>query len=212
MHVNTHFATGVISTLLFTIVLPVKLHPVELLACIFAACVPDGDYILSRWAKNSNHRWLPTHSIFPGLGALAFGILLLVSIDASNAVAWTSAICGVNMIIHVSLDSVDWGANLFLRNRLEGKRILMGGKTDEQITKEMDRSPSKNGFFFKKYYENKTIIFIEISSLILMILLIILTWSETGTPASVLILCTYPAFVAYHLWRVRIADKEAGPL
>ena len=97
-----------------------------------------------------------------------------------STIAWTSVIAGVNMVIHVALDSIDWGANLFLRNKLEGKRILMEGKTDEEMTEEMDRSPSKNGYFFKKYYENKLIVAFEILCFISMLILVLIAWNEIG--------------------------------
>ncbi|MBD3185945.1 hypothetical protein GF325_03865 [Candidatus Bathyarchaeota archaeon] len=209
MHVNTHFATSVVIAILLEIITPVTLSWWELMLAILAGCAPDADYIITSRAKNGNHRWLATHSIFPGLILTTIAGIFLVFEKNVPTFWWMLLITGVNAMVHVLLDSLDWGANLFLRDQLEGLKLLMEGKTDDQVTQEMDRSPSKNGYFFMKYYSSKFFQAYEIAIFSLMTSILIFRWSRLGIILGGGIFALYFIMLSYHLRQVMVARQLA---
>jgi len=62
----------------------------------------DFDFLLSKYAKNNNHRRLITHSLIPYLCLLVIGIFIPLLLILG--------ICGV---VHILSDALDWGTALF---------------------------------------------------------------------------------------------------
>lgn len=167
MHINVHYAIGVIIASISHFFLKINLF--EFFMIIFCSFIIDFDVFFSKYAKDHNHRNLITHSIWPGSVLLIFGIIFL------NLLLM---LCGITLLIHVFSDTFDWGTNLFYTGKTIGLKLLI---TSEEM-KNMDEILSKykvaHSFFVFRYYNNKFCIILEILVFILMILLNIFLASE----------------------------------
>jgi len=126
---------------------------VEFGLIVLFSFISDFDVFLSNFQKDNNHRMLITHSIIPGIILCIVGIFVLYPI---------LLIGGISYILHVSIDTFDWGTNfLGFHQELWGPKLLI--TKDEQLNLESYLSQYNNpsSFFDFKYYNNKVCLFIE---------------------------------------------------
>lgn len=162
MHMNVHAAVGILISMLFSNYFSLF----QIFFIIGSSIIMDFDFLLSRFAINHNHRRLITHTFFLYIIILILGILLL-NITDLYIYAVLLGICG---IIHVSLDSFDWGIMLFYPI----KNDVINGILS--VSKEFydDKSKITHCSFVITYYNSKFIIFLELTFGILALLSILL--------------------------------------
>ena len=120
----------------------------------------DFDFLLSKYAKNNNHRRLVTHSLIPYFCLLIIGIFF--------PLALILGICGV---VHILSDAIDWGTALFAP--FYGEPV--GGilpKPPKEIV-EIPDYRKRQCWFVKTYYASRFMIALEVLFGVIAILLII---------------------------------------
>lgn len=175
MHINVHCALGIILSMIFLDYL--NLFQIALI--ITVSILIDFDFVFSKYAKDHNHRRLPTHSFIPFLIFLPFGLVFIEFL-------WV----GIVGIFHVILDLVDWGIYP-LTPRVKDK--IIGGFLFVPEVKEGDE-PLNKCYFINTYYGSKIIIVLEIIAFLGAILLII--WRNLF---YLILLVPYFLFLALHL-------------
>lgn len=109
----------------------------------------DFDFLLSKYAKNNNHRRLITHSFIPYLCLLVIGIFIPLFLILG--------ICGV---VHILSDTLDWGTALFA----PFYKDTLGGilpKPPKEII-EIPDYRKRQCWFTKTYYTSFTLFIMEI--------------------------------------------------
>ncbi len=182
VHANTHVAFGVIITTLISIVLPLSV--IEFLLAICGAFVQDVDFLLSKFAPDENHRLLITHSIWPGVVAIAAGFPL--------ALPWV-VVAGINSISHVFIDSIDWGVTLIGRKTLFGPKILYRGK-NPTLKEIREQYLNPQCYFTLRWYRNPLMRILEGMSTVGMAVALILIYD----PFRFLALVFYGVFACLH--------------
>ena len=163
MHANFHFAVGVIiasvSNYILSNVTGFLLTLIEFGIIIIFALGADFDILFVLLLKNIDedrgHRFFITHSIYPFVAILIFGISLAISL--SYHIIW---ICSLAYLSHLILDCIDGGINLFYTERYYGlflltrneKHLFLG------IKRALDKEREKNPYFMDVRYYNNTII------------------------------------------------------
>ncbi len=153
-----HISQGIIIGLLF---LP-YLGYLEFYIVVFFPFLIDFDFLLSKYAKNNNHRRLITHSLTPYVCLLIIGIFYPLFLILG--------ICGV---VHVISDAIDWGTSLlapFYNDPLGG--ILK--KPPKEIVN-ITNYRKRQCWFVKTYYTSRIILLLEILFGIASVISIILT-------------------------------------
>ncbi|MHA1793524.1 MAG: hypothetical protein ACTSVI_12810 [Promethearchaeota archaeon] len=210
MHVNAHLASGVTVTLFLVHFFNIQLSNFEIAIAISFACIMDGDFIFNARAPQHNHRKLISHSFFPGsmliLASIVVGLILVYLGKAIPSLVTLTFFCGINLLVHVMLDSIDWGVNLLSKRRLYGPRILLKKLPDENYFAMIEHSKNTKGYFFKIYYNDKTMVVIEIILFFLMILAILFTWDDIGKLQAAWSIPAYVAFLGFHLYMFRKAE------
>ncbi|MFX1320641.1 MAG: hypothetical protein ACFFAQ_03245 [Promethearchaeota archaeon] len=155
---------------------------------IFFAFISDFDVLLSKYAKDKNHRMLITHSIIPSL----FFIILGYMMD------WPALyLSGYSYSIHVLIDTLDWGTNFFYFQKKQiGPKFLISKEEFENISDYLSKYKNPASFFDEKYYNNKICMVIEV----LIFFLMILSITILAFPYILLILLYFP-FILFHLYR-----------
>ena len=120
----------------------------------------DFDFLLSKYAKDHNHRRLITHSLTPYLGLLVLGIFFPLFLALG--------ICGV---VHVLSDTIDWGTALFAPFYSEP----LGGILPKPPQKIIDIRDyrKRQCWFTKTYYNSKILIALEVLFGVIAVVLII---------------------------------------
>jgi len=159
LHINTHIALGIIITLLYSYLLNPIYIEVFIVFCF--SFLIDFDFILSKYAKNRNHRVLPTHGIMIYLFLIPFGFLLPIFFFLSVA-----------GVVHVFIDCIDWGTAILSPF---SKKIYFGilPKPPENIISEKSLN-KRQCWFTLTYYKSKILMSIEIIIFIISIISIIL--------------------------------------
>ena len=149
---NVHAAVGIIIAMIFSS----YLSDFEILYIIGVLVIIDFDYLLSRFAKNHNHRRLPTHTFFLYGIFILFGVLFFIFkiyifdfIDLWRYIV-LFGICG---FIHVGMDSFDWGIMLFYPY----SQNLIGGILKIPNTKNEQNNNVPLCYFIKTYYRSNII-------------------------------------------------------
>ncbi|MHA1371550.1 MAG: metal-dependent hydrolase [Promethearchaeota archaeon] len=207
MHANTHLAFGAIIGLIIKIIMPFSFSFLEFSVIVLAACAPDVDFILSRYARSHNHRYLPTHSIFVGLIPMILASFLILVLEMKSSFIFMILFGSINLIGHVLLDSIDWGVNIFMNNKLIGWKYLYGKKSIESFCSEAFIYQNKATLFYIRYYRSKFIIFVEISAFSCMLLLFSLTMNIYGG-LHWLFVFLYFILLGYHLRIYRLSIKQ----
>jgi hypothetical protein len=161
---------------------------------VIFAFLCDFDILLSKFALDKNHRMLITHSIIPGTIILIFGLIF-------NWIALT--LSGISYLIHVLIDTFDWGTNLFYfpKNQV-GLKLLISKEEFQNLKRYLSDYKRPESFFDKKYYACKVCIIIEIVVFILMILSL-LFFALDYFP----IVLIYFLFLAFHQYRHFVLKK-----
>ncbi len=168
MHINSHFAVGVIFTSLLTYFF--SFNFIEFTFIVIFSFICDFDVVFIKYTKVKNHRMFITHSIIPSCFFITLGFFL----------KWIPLFFGgLLYFIHILIDTIDWGTNLlyFQRNQT-GFKILISKEESENLSAYLSEYKNPASFFDKKYYNNKVCLISEISIFILMwIFIIIFAWS-----------------------------------
>lgn len=200
IHLNTHLAFGAFTTLVFSAIFPGQLSFFELSACVLSACAVDLDYLLSKHAKQNNHRMLPTHSVATPAACWIIAVVLAIGWPSWHSLSLTALICGINVLIdHDLMDSLDWGLNFFLTGKIVGKKILIGNKTPEEYYQIASKYTPSYAPFLKKYYNSKIMRALEITAFSLMVILMIGTWNAAGHDLWWVLIC-YAGLLGFHLY------------
>ena len=186
MHINSHFAIGVIIASIFNYFLGFCFF--EFAEIVFSAFLSDFDVFFSRYAKDQNHRNLITHSIIPSVIIIVLGLIF----------SWPALIIsGFAYFIHVFVDMFDWGTNIFFfPKKTYGPRLFMSKEEEENLSKILTQYKNGASFFDFKYYNNKIALIIEALLFILMMVFIIVLAFE-----YFLIVFIYFLFLGFHLSR-----------
>lgn len=162
MHINTHIAAGVIFTSFLHYFFKFPMLEFTLIVCLSFIC--DFDVLFSKYAKDNNHRLLISHSIIPSVIIITIGFFL----------NWIALIFGgINYFIHIFMDTLDWGTNVFyFQHKQIGFKFLISKDEFENLPKYLAKYKIPASFFDKKYYNNRVCLVIEILFFILMIFFI----------------------------------------
>jgi hypothetical protein len=159
MHINSHFAVG----LIFVSILYNFYHfnPLEFSLILIASFICDFDIFFSKFASDHNHRMLFSHSVLPSV------VIILVGIISGWYVL---TFIGTSYCIHVIIDTFDWGTNFFYFNKRSiGLKLLISKTELENLNTYVSQYKYKESFFDAKYYNNKINLLIETLLFIMMI-------------------------------------------
>ena len=162
MHINFHFAIGVIIASFFNSYFQFTL--LEFLMIIGCSFIMDFDIFFSKYAPDNNHRMLITHSIIPGVILIVFGVLFI----------WPALyLSGAAYVIHSIIDTLDWGTNfLGFQKKPWGPKFLITKEELENLDKILENYKIKKSFFDFRYYANDKVKIAEGIVAALMILFI----------------------------------------
>ena len=164
MHINSHFATGVILTSILNYFYSFSFF--EFVFMVLFSFICDLDVFFAKYAINHNHRMLISHSIIPGFLILLIGIITNWPVLAFSGVVYS---------IHVIIDTFDWGTNFFyFQKKQVGLKLLISKEEFENLPKYLSKFKKAESFFDSKYYSNKVNLGIEAILFILMFVFIIL--------------------------------------
>ncbi|MEE9377807.1 MAG: metal-dependent hydrolase [Candidatus Lokiarchaeia archaeon] len=186
MHINSHFAGGVIFASILNYFFGFTILEFSLIVLFSFFC--DFDVIFSKFAKDHNHRLLITHSIIPSIILIIIGYILMWPV---------LIICGFSYSIHIIIDTIDWGTNFFYFQKKQiGFKFLISKDEFENLPKYLAKYKVPASFFDEKYYGNKICLSIEICLFILMIIFVIIYAFQ-----FILINLLYLPFILFHLSR-----------
>lgn len=158
------------------------------------AFICDFDIFFSKYTSENNHRLFITHSIIPGVIVIILGFLFNLII---------LIISGFSYIIHIIIDTFDWGTNIFYFQKKQiGLKLLISKEESENISKFLLEYKNPQSFFDQKYFGCKACLVIETLVFILMILSITIFALE-----YFLVIILYFIFLAFHLQRHFILKK-----
>jgi hypothetical protein len=162
MHINSHFAVGMIFSAIFNYFLHFSLFEYTILVTFSFIC--DFDVFLSKYAKDHNHRMLISHSIIPSIIIIIMGLLI----------NWPALyLSGLTYAIHIFIDTFDWGTNFFFFNKKQfGLKLLISKEELENLPKYLMKYQKSESFFDSKYYNNKYCLWIEYLLFIFMLLFV----------------------------------------
>lgn len=161
---------------------------------MFFSFLCDFDIFLSKFALDNNHRMLITHSIIPGLIITIAGILF----------NWiVLIISGFSYLIHIIIDTFDWGTNLFFFPKKQiGFKLLITKEESMNLSKYISQYKSPKSFFDRKYYGNIGCLVMEVLIFIIMLI------SISVFAFQYLFLITfYFVFLTFHLYRHFVLKK-----
>jgi hypothetical protein len=166
----------------------------EFLIIVVFAFLCDFDIFLSKYAQDNNHRMLISHSVIPGTVIIIIGIIF-------NGIALI--IGGFSYLIHVLIDTFDWGTNLFYFPKKQvGLKLLISKEELQNLERYLSNYKRPESFFDKKYYSCKVCFIVEVTTFILMMISIIFFASD-----YILFVLVYFLFLAFHLHRHFILKK-----
>ena len=162
MHINSHFAVGIILGSIFHSIFNFTLF--EFLFVVLLSFICDFDVFFAKYAINHNHRMLISHSILPGFLIIIIGILL----------TWPALFfSGLTYSIHIVIDTFDWGTNFFYFQKKQiGLKLLISKEEFENLPKYLSEFKKAESFFDSKYYKSKISLSIEVILFILMVIFI----------------------------------------
>ena len=186
MHINVHIAIGVISTSFLRFFCNFTL--LEFVFIVSFSFICDFDIFFSKYAKDNNHRLLITHSIFPSIVIIILGVIL----------NWLVLILsGFSYLIHIFIDTLDWGTNVwYFQKKQVGFKLMISKEELENLTKYLSQYKIPASFFDEKYYSNKICLSVEIMVFILMIVFLILFALQ-----YIFMILLYFLFLYFHLHR-----------
>lgn len=162
MHINFHFAVGVIFASILNSIFSFTV--LEFLLIVFFSIICDFDVFFNKFAKDHNHRLLITHSIIPSVIIILLGYILYLPV---------LILCGFSYSIHIFIDTFDWGTNFFyFQRRQVGFKLLISKEEIENLPKYLSKYKIPASFFDEKYFGNKVCIGLEAITFILMLVFI----------------------------------------
>jgi hypothetical protein len=186
MHINSHFAVGVIFTSILNYFYSFSLF--EFVIIVLFSFICDFDVFFAKYATNHNHRMLISHSIIPAFLILLFGVIINWPVIAFSGAAYS---------IHVIIDTFDWGTNFFyFKKKPVGLKLLITKEEIENLPEYLSKFKKAESFFDSKYYSSKISLGIEAILFILMMVFIIIFAFE-----FVLISLFYFLGLYFHLFR-----------
>lgn len=158
MHINSHFAVGIIIASFLNFYLEFKL--IEFLLVLSFSFICDFDVLFTKFAKDNNHRMLITHSIIPSVIIIFIGCIF----------HWvTLIISGFTYLIHIVIDTIDWGTNFFYFNHKQvGFKLLISKEEFDNLSQYLSKYKNPASFFDNKYYNNKVCLVSEVLLFIFM--------------------------------------------
>ena len=110
--------------------------------------------------EDRGHRFFITHSIYPFVAILIFGIS--IAINLNYHIIW---ICSLAYLSHLILDCIDGGINLFYTERYYGLFLLT--KNEKHlflgIKRALDKERESNPYFMDfRYFTNPIIVGLEV--------------------------------------------------
>ncbi|MHA1272645.1 MAG: hypothetical protein ACTSQP_06310 [Promethearchaeota archaeon] len=185
IHINVHYAVGIIIASISNYFIGLTLF--EFILIVFCSFLMDFDIILSKYARDNNHRMLITHSIIPALLIILIGLIM----------TWPALIIGgIAYLIHVIIDTFDWGTNFFGVNKNPwGLKLLISKQELKNLETILKDFKIKKSFFDFRYYSKKTILTIEFILAIFMILC-----AYFFALQFFLMILLYFPFLAFHIY------------
>lgn len=158
MHINSHFAVGIIIASFLNNFL--NFNFIEFTFIVVFSFICDFDVIFIKYTKEKNHRMFISHSIIPSCSIITLGLIL----------RWIPLFFGGFVyFIHILIDIIDWGTNLFyIQHRQIGFKILISKEEFENLSMHISKYKNPASFFDLKYYNNKACLITEVSLFILM--------------------------------------------
>ena len=158
MHINSHFAVGIIIASFLNFYLEFEL--IEFLLVLSFSFICDFDVLFTKFAKDNNHRMLITHSIIPSVIIIFIGCIF----------HWvTLIISGFAYLIHIVIDTIDWGTNFFYFNHKQvGFKLLISKEEFNNLSQYLSKYKNPASFFDNKYYNNKVCLVSEVLLFIFM--------------------------------------------
>jgi hypothetical protein len=137
MHINSHFSLGIIFASILNNFFNFTLF--EFLLIVLFSFICDFDVFFSKYAKDHNHRMLISHSIIPSLFIVACGFI-------TN---WPALLfSGISYIIHIIIDTFDWGTNfLYFQKKQIGLKLLISKEELENLPKYLSKYKRAESFF-----------------------------------------------------------------
>jgi len=164
MHINSHFAAGLIFASILNYFYTFSLF--EFVFIVFFSFICDLDVFFAKYAIDHNHRMLISHSIIPGFLMLLLGIIINWPVLAFS---------GATYSLHVIIDTFDWGTNFFYFQKKQiGLMLLISKEEFENLPTYLSKFKKAESFFDSKYYSSKVSLGIEAILFILMLVFIIL--------------------------------------
>jgi hypothetical protein len=163
MHGNAHVALGIIIAGIASFFIELNFWTAAfIVACSF---MHDFDIFLLKYIPKGNHRLFFTHSIYPALLLGLLGFIL--------SQYWL-VIAGIAYLSHLTVDSIDWGLNLFYTGKLYGLRTLLPTYDMEELERILAKEPIRQFYFPRRYYAAKWVKITEIFLLCAMVAVLIL--------------------------------------
>ncbi len=192
MHINFHFAVGVIFSSILNYFFNFLI--LEYILIVSFSFICDFDVFFNKFAKDHNHRLLITHSIIPSIAIIIMGYIFNFSV---------LILCGFSYSIHIFIDTFDWGTNFFYFQRKQvGFKLLISKEEIENLPKHLAKYKVPASFFDEKYFKNKGCLGVELIVFVLMVVFIVLYAINYLFLIPIYFLCLY-----FHLHRHFILKK-----
>ena len=163
---------------------------IEFLLALCGSFIQDFDLFLYKYAPNGNHRALPTHSIWPGIAMIMIGGVF--------GGPWI-IVAGLNSILHILLDTLDWGVAFFGTKKLLGPKILVRGLTvNPKVLAE--KYTLRGCFFTLRWFRNPWMKVLEVGSIVGLAIVCILL-NDANVIPIVLLYCAFAFFHYFGLIR-----------
>ncbi|NVM18001.1 MAG: hypothetical protein HWN80_09810 [Candidatus Lokiarchaeota archaeon] len=192
MHINSHFAVGIIFASILNYFYSFNL--LDFVFIVLFSFICDFDVLFAKFATNHNHRMLISHSIIPGFLILVLGIIINWPILTFSGIAYS---------IHIIIDTFDWGTNfLYFQKKQVGLKLLITKDEFDNLPEYLSKYKRAESFFDTKYYSSRISLGIEVILFIIMMAFIIIFAFE-----FVLISLFYFLGLYFHLSRHFILKK-----
>ncbi len=160
MHINSHFAIGVSITSILNSIFSFSLLDYSII--VISSFICDFDVFFSKYAIDHNHRMLISHSLIPSIILILLGLIFNWFVILFSGIVYS---------IHIIIDTLDWGTNIFFFHKKPvGLKLLITKEEQENLPNYLAEYNNKESFFDSKYYNNKICIIIEVSLFIVMII------------------------------------------
>ncbi|MFX0038021.1 MAG: hypothetical protein ACFFCY_09480 [Promethearchaeota archaeon] len=186
MHINFHFAVGLIFASILNIIF--NFNVLEFILIVLFSFICDFDVFFNKYAKDHNHRLLITHSIIPSIVIIIIGYIFLLP---------PLILGGFSYSIHIFIDTLDWGTNFFyFQKKQVGFKFLISKEEIENLPQYLAEYKLPASFFDEKYYSNKICLGMEVTFFVLMIIFTVIFALE-----YFLMIFLYFVWLFFHLYR-----------